>query len=66
MIDAKLARILSNFCLDIAKAYFIATFIAPSLGDISAQDVNFLLIRGTGNVILFLLLAWGWSKQAEN
>lgn len=65
VIDSKLARILSDFFSDIAKAYFIATFIAPSLTGASAFELVLLLTKGLVNVILFLVLAWLLSKMED-
>ncbi|MBI5123719.1 hypothetical protein HZA75_07710 [Candidatus Roizmanbacteria bacterium] len=53
-IDNKWATILSDFCLDISKAYFIATFVSPSINIVSLAQIFFILIRGIINVIIFL------------
>jgi hypothetical protein len=58
-IDNKWATILSDFCLDIAKAYFIAAFVSPSIliNEISSEMFLFILIMGITNVIIFLSLS---------
>lgn len=59
ILDRKLAGILSNFCLDIAKAFFVATFITPSLSGLSLWwDILLVLIKGLVFVIVFLLASW--------
>jgi len=66
MVDAKLASIMSNFCLDIAKAYFIATFVTPSLTSVSTGwEFVWILLRGLLNVILFLLASWQLAKLGD-
>lgn len=61
IIDSKLAGILSNFCLDIAKAYFITTFVAPPLSA-SGWEFMLMLTRGLAAVIVFIVLSWQFSK----
>jgi len=55
-IDNKWATILSDFCLDIAKAYFIASFISPTISIYiqSPTEFLFLLTKGMVNVTMFL------------
>ncbi|PIP63386.1 hypothetical protein CO165_04515 [Candidatus Roizmanbacteria bacterium CG_4_9_14_3_um_filter_33_18] len=53
-IDNKWATILSDFCLDISKAYFIAAFVSPAINIVSSAQIFFVLIRGIINVIIFL------------
>lgn len=54
-IDRTLTRILSDFCLDIAKAYFVATFITPSIFGVS-NSIIILAILTKGLMIVILLL----------
>lgn len=63
-IDSKLAHLLSDFCLDVAKANFIATFIIPSFGHIdNGPGLIAILTRGTILVTLFLAFSWGFAKS---
>lgn len=65
-IDATFARLLSEFFLDIAKAYFIGTFVTTSIsGVFSLPDFLLILTKGIGNVIVFLWLAWIFAKLKE-
>ncbi|HJZ23438.1 MAG TPA: hypothetical protein VJ201_03205, partial [Candidatus Babeliales bacterium] len=51
-------KLLSDFCLDISKAYFIVTFVNPVL---SLQDITMLLVLLTKGIIsstIFLTLSW--------
>lgn len=58
VIDQKMAGLLSDFFLDIAKAVFIATFIAPSMQK-SANSLEILLLfsQGVLNTIIFLVIS---------
>ena len=47
LIDATFARLLSEFFLDIAKAYFIGTFVTTSISGISSLPE--LLVSGNLN-----------------
>lgn len=64
ILDRKLAGILSNFCADIAKAYFVVTFVAPPLSN-SSWEFILMLTRGLVAVIVFILLSWRFSKLEE-
>ncbi|MEK7571167.1 MAG: hypothetical protein AAB553_02745 [Patescibacteria group bacterium] len=65
-IDKKLAKILSNFYADLAKAYFIGTFITPILNGISSlNEFAWILTKGLLSVILLLLIAWRFAKVDE-
>ena len=65
-LDAKLANLLSSFFLDIAKAYFIGTFIAPSLTDVSSLlELLLILTRGLGSAIVALVFSWYFAKLEE-
>lgn len=65
-VDAKLTAILSDFCLDIAKAFFVATFVTPSLSGISSLlGILFVLTKGFLNVILFLVASWQLAKLGD-
>jgi len=65
-LDEKLTAILSDFFLDIAKAFFVATFITPALGKASSlSQVLWILTSGLTNVILFLALSWYLAKLGE-
>ena len=57
-----LAKILSDFCLDIAKAYFIGTIVTSSFGTIPYEINNGILIRGLLSVTLLLLLSWLFAQ----
>ena len=66
VLDTKLAGILSNFCLDIAKVYFAVTFITPSLGGLSNWwEVVFMLTKGMASVTIAILLSWQFAKLGE-
>ncbi|MBI3576894.1 hypothetical protein HY086_02575 [Candidatus Gottesmanbacteria bacterium] len=66
MRDIKLAHLLSDFFLDISKAYFIATFVTPALTGASEIGVVLaILTKGLVNVILFLMLAWQFATLEE-
>lgn len=67
VLDAKLAGILSNFCLDISKAFFVATFVTPSLSGLYYWfEILLVLIKGTIFVTIFILLSWQFAKLGEN
>ncbi len=55
MIDSKLAYLLSKFFLDLAKAYYITTFITPPL--VGTAFGIFLLTKGIASITMFLYLA---------
>jgi hypothetical protein len=61
-LDAKLCALLSDFFLDIAKAYFIATFITPVVEKTSFWDGLFLLTKGIVGVSILLWVAWQLTK----
>lgn len=55
VIDSKLAELLSDFSLDIAKAFFIATVVAPFLEGNIVQNIKLaILFKGLISAILFL------------
>ena len=58
-IDNKWATILSDFCLDISKAYFIASFISQSItiNGVNPFDLFVALTKGMFNVIFFLVFS---------
>lgn len=62
VLDSKLAKILSSFCEDIAKAYFIATFVTPQLSGLSGWEIILSLTRGLAGVIIAIILAWQFAK----
>ena len=65
-IDGTLAHILSDFFLDGAKAFFVATFVTPSLNNISSlPELLFVLTRGLLNVTLFLIASWQIAKLGK-
>lgn len=64
-IDKTLARLLSNFFLDIAKAIVIATFITPSFSGASIYEWLALLTRGLVSATFFLLVSWWLAKEEE-
>ncbi len=66
ILDAKLAGILSNFCADVAKGFFAATFITPALSEtIDGWEVILILTKGLFTVTMFLLAAWKFAKLEE-
>ncbi len=66
ILDSKLAGILSNFCLDIAKAFFAVTFITPSLGGLSSWwEVILVLTKGMAGVTIAIILSWQFAKLEE-
>ena len=62
--DGKLLNLLSDFCLDIAKAAFIAGFITPA---VKASLTLFLLLltKYLLLAILFLYFAWQFAKLGK-
>lgn len=65
-MDRKLAHLLSDFCLDMAKAVAIGTFITPSLsGMTSTSELVSLLTRGVASATMFLGFAWYLAKREE-
>lgn len=65
-IDPKLAGLLSDFFLDIAKAYFIAAFITPAISNSpSAVFAILSLTRTLLLAILFVLISWQLAKLEE-
>lgn len=65
-LDAKLAKILSGFFADIAKAYFASIFISQTSEKFTNYfEVVIYLTKGALVVILFLLLSWEFSKMEE-
>lgn len=66
ILDRKLAGILSNFCADIAKAYFVATFVTPALSGLTMWwEIVFVLIKGVVFVIVFLLASWYLARSED-
>lgn len=65
VLDKKLAGILSNFCLDIAKAYFVVAFVTPPLSSGSVLLTTLMLIRGLVAAILFIVLSWQFLKLKD-
>jgi hypothetical protein len=62
----KLAHLLSEFTLDIAKAYFIGTFVTASLTNVAYNfQTLLLLIQGVGNAIVYLLISWYLAELEE-
>ena len=58
-----MAGILSNFCADIAKAYFIAAFITPILNSSTSWlEIIFVLIRGLIAVTILIIMSWRFAK----
>lgn len=57
VIDKQWAGLLSDFFLDIAKAFFIATFITPFPYSGQLLVHVSVLIKGFSNVIIYLLIA---------
>lgn len=65
-IDKTMAGLLSNLFLDLAKAYFIAAVVTPSLsGTSSIFELLFLLTKGMLNGIVFTLAAWYFARRKE-
>lgn len=65
ILDSKLAGILSNFCLDIAKAYFITAFVSPPLGLGSTLVIILFLTKGLIAATLFLVLSWRFLELKD-
>ncbi len=66
ILDSKLAGILSSFCADIAKAYFVATFVTPSLSGTSTWwEILLILTKGLVFVIVLIALSWQLAKLEE-
>ena len=66
VLDYKLANILSSFCLDIAKALFVTTFVTPSLSGLSVGWEFFLaLTRGLVGVTIAIVLSWQFAKLGD-
>lgn len=62
-IDSKLARILSDFFLDLAKAAFVGTFITNAFSPGQTLGaIIFTLTRALVSVILFLLISWQLAR----
>lgn len=58
MMDIKTARLLSDFFLDISKAYFISGFVAPYVQQTNnSAQIMIFLIRSFLNVIMCLLIS---------
>lgn len=63
MIDSKLAKLLSDFTLDIAKAFFVAAFVTQPLShETNLFNLLIPLYKSLINVILFILV----SRQLLN
>lgn len=59
LIDRKLSKLLSEFFLDISKAWFIGSFITAPLSNFdSLSSFLGILTRGFLNVILFMYMSW--------
>ncbi|MBU0569876.1 hypothetical protein KKB40_03785 [Patescibacteria group bacterium] len=66
LLDSKLAHILSDFFSDIAKAYFVATFVTPPTNHIrTIAGIFAILLRGLASVILFLIVSWQFAKLED-
>lgn len=66
VLDPKLAQILSSLCEDIGKAYFVATFITPSLSGLSlGWELVLVLTQGLTGVTIAILLSWQFAKLGE-
>ncbi len=66
-IDKTLARLLSNFFLDIAKAFFIATFVTPTVSQTSSfLEIFLLLTKGMSSVTVAIGIAWYLAKGVNN
>jgi len=58
IIDTKWASLLSNFFLDISKAYFIAGFISPQFRlNAGIFETMYILMKSATNVIIFLYIS---------
>lgn len=61
MINAKLAGLLLDFCLDVSKASFIGTFITIiPLKDL--ESIMFSLTRGVLYTIIFLYFSYKFAQ----
>ncbi len=65
VLDPKLAGVLSDFCLDIAKAYFVAAFVTPPLSTGPVLVTILMLLRGLIAAILFIVLSWQFLKLKD-
>jgi hypothetical protein len=66
VLDTKLAALLSDFSLDIAKAWFIAIFVSMDPTKISTFSAAlWFLTKGLANVTLFLYLSWVLAKEVK-
>jgi hypothetical protein len=64
MVDSKLLQLLSDFFLDIAKAWFIAVFVTLDPTRLSTlPDALLFLTKGLLNVTLYLYLSWTLAKE---
>ncbi len=59
--DNKLRKILAALFLDIAKAWFIATFVTPTFIQYSYQELLIILTKGMVNVIVYIILVYIFS-----
>ena len=66
VLDRKLSKLLSEFFIDISKAWFVASFITAPLSNFDNLTM-FLesLTRGLLNVILFMYMAWMLAVDNE-
>ena len=65
LIDAKLAKLLSSYTLDISKAFFIAAFITPQFSNVDFLSGLFNLTRNIADAILFLVVSWNFAKMEK-
>lgn len=64
LLDKKLAKLLSEFFLDISKAWFIASFISPVILNQSGFAVFTTLSKGVFNVIFYLIVSYWFNKRS--
>ena len=64
VFDSKLTKLLSDFCLDVAKASFVVGFVTPAVAA-SLFDFLLLLTKSLLVTILFVYFAWKFAKLEE-
>lgn len=64
LLDKKLSKLLSDFFLDISKAWFIASFISPVILGQSGFVVFTTLLKGILNVIFYLVVSYWFIKKS--
>lgn len=63
LLDRKLSKLLSEFFLDISKAWFIASFVSPVILGQTGFEVFTTLFQAILNVIFYLGLSYMLVKK---